>query len=204
MRYLRSRVWAPSLLTVVMVGVIASCSSSSPSTTTTTKPSSPALESKVLALSDLPTGWAVDNSSPTGTQASCLKDASDATTSGATATATAKFVKGTSLPALAQQLAQLPSDRVDGNYTKATSILSGCKALSGEFVTGTIGTLSFPTIGDASSAYLVTLVSRGLKAGANFLVFRKGDYVSDLYFAQIGTPSTAMTQQFAETAAARL
>lgn len=55
-------------------------------------------------------------------------------------------------------------------------MLAGCKHFSatsnGETLTLTVGAMSFPPVGDESSAYGVTFSVKGINAGADFLLFK--------------------------------
>jgi hypothetical protein len=71
-------------------------------------------------------------------------------------------------------------------------------------VSGTIGALSFPTIGTKSSAYLIIFVFKGVTAGLDVIVFSTGPYVEALIYGTSGTPNLPQFAAFANLALAKL
>lgn len=155
------------------------------------------LRSKLLTLSNLPTGWTVDNSSSGGGAVSggCLAGVKQAPKS--ERKVTASFENG--------QLPQLEEELVSGHtatsaYNRLNKVLARCKHFSetsnGETLAFTVGAMSFPPIGDGSSAYGVTFSVKGINAGADFVLFKVGSVAGVIEYADIGQPDPGQLQAF--------
>jgi hypothetical protein len=62
--------------------------------------------------------------------------------------------------------------------------------------------LSLPTIGNKSSAFLITFAIKGVTAGIDLIVFSTGS--GALVYGDIGTPNISQVQAFANLALAKL
>lgn len=117
----------------------------------------------------------------------------------------AKFVKG-DLPALMEELT---IGRGAGlkRWAMLRQELSRCRGftITGGDKTedGTIATLSMPRVGTTSVAYAVTISETGSNSGVNLVLFHARDYYGLLGYADIGTPSVAATETFADEAVAK-
>lgn len=93
-------------------------------------------------------------------------------------------------------------------FSEITTRLAGCKTLklkeNGATYPGTIGALSLPTIGNKSSAFLITFSIKGVTAGIDLIVFATGSYVGALTYGDIGTPEISQVEAFANLALAKL
>jgi hypothetical protein len=159
--------------------------------------SSAQLKAKALSLSNFPTGWSVDNhqSSSAADKSACLKNL---TVSGKhDAKVTVKFNQGT-VPALKEDLETGPS--AASRYREATAQLSNCKQISftsdGQSASGTVGAMSFPTIGSQSAAYSVSISIQGVTAGLDIVAFKVGKYIGDVIYEDLGTPDLNQFQAF--------
>jgi hypothetical protein len=159
------------LVAVVMLGpatLLSACSSSpngsSASTTTTSAAHAsttavPNVSQYLLAISDFPTGWSVDNSQKAS--GACyngvLKNASPLSFGNV------NFVHGGSTPLVGQTLGYYSNG--PSAYSKVASSLNACKSFTltfeGETAKGTMGQLSFPSYGEQSTAYNATIEVRG-------------------------------------------
>ena len=161
------------------------------------------LKAKALSLSDMPTGWSVDNSSGGIANATgCLKVLS----------ALKKPAKGVTHAEVSYEQGDVPAlqETIDvgkgesSAYTKFLHILNGCTTVSfsasGTNVTGSVGAMSFPTVGDESAAYAFTFSVKGINLGLDLVVFKAGSVVGDIGYEDIGSPDTDMLQQFATEA----
>jgi hypothetical protein len=164
--------------------------------------------SQLLAVSDLPTGWAIDNSGDdTSGAPKCLATLKDSFAS--VKKANADFALQGSVSALTQAI---------GTYTTATSasaafdrgigILDGCKEISftsgGEKYTGSIGAMSFPSLGDRSKAWALTLSNSGVTIGFDVVLVLKGAEIEELALGDLGAPDTDLLKTFCDKALAKL
>jgi hypothetical protein len=161
------------------------------------------LKSKALSLSDMPTGWSVDNSSSGGTSnlGGCLKNLQAL---GRPAKGIARVqVKYTdqTVPSLQETLES--GKGAAKRYEKYLSILNGCKSISitsgtTQF-TGSVGAMSFPTIGNSSSAFAINLTADGVSVGIDLILFRVGQIDGDMVYEDY-SPDTSVVQSFATNA----
>lgn len=180
------------------------------SATTSTTAAPPNLQAELLTVSDLPTGWSVDNSpsnTSTDTTPACLKDASKLPE--ATSKAEVSFKKGTGVPIFSQKLAYFAaSGGAQAQFNQADAILGKCKDISfqsdGQTYKGSIGALSFPKYEDGSSAYTVEVSTHGFVFGLYVLYVWKGSRLMLLTYADLGTPSVEEFKSFADKAYAKL
>jgi hypothetical protein len=155
------------------------------------------LRSKLLTLSNFPTGWTVHNSSSGGGALSggCLvgiKHAADSDIK-----VTAAFENG-QFPELQEELV---SGRAGGvAYSRLNQVLSGCKhfsiAADGQNLTATVGAMSFPVVGKKSSAYEVTFSVKGTEFGIDFILFKAGSLAGLIDYADIGQPDPHQLEAF--------
>jgi hypothetical protein len=210
-----------SALSVVIAAgiVLAACSSSSTATTTTSSepastPSTAAasttttaakanLQALSLSISDLPTGWSVDNSS-TSPSSSCYSD--PLTKVPSISYLSTRFVQGGSFPVLIQELGQYQDSRAAFDSIKST--LDAChnftETSDTTTVSGSLGAMSFPQIGDGSAAYTATLSAQGVTVSQSFVLVRKGQILTIVALGDYGSVDTTQLQQFVNQAVAKL
>jgi hypothetical protein len=201
---------------VAAVGLaLAGCSSSAaPSSSTTTTSSAgiapsvsttaaPNVQSLLLSINDLPTGWTVDNSANSPGSLSCVPaDLAH----GSLHHADISFAQNGSLPILDESL---------GIWASAASVFAGgvtalnrCKAFtttgSGTNYSGTLGAMSSPTYGDQSAAYNANLTIQGLDVNEGFVVVRKGSYIALVVLGDIGSLDSPTLQEFVTKAVAKI
>lgn len=206
-----------ALLGTTAVLALAGCGSSGTSTSSATAPPSaqgaPNVKAQLLALSDLPAGWSVDNRgvSNSGSTPSCLKDATSFG-QGAKVHDSADYQDGANgLPSLSEGINYSPGKAAQA-LASTESTLGGCGKISlssgGHTFSGSVGELSFSPIADSSKAYQIALSTsyQGLdiSAGIDIVVFRKGADVVGLIYTDVGTPDISQVQQLATAAAAKI
>ena len=67
----------------------------------------------------------------------------------------------------------------------------------------TIRPISFPRVGSESSAYAWTFTISGVPIGDDLILFHAGSYEGYLTYADVGSPSPATVQAFANAAVAK-
>ena len=124
------------------------------------------LRSKLLSLSNLPTGWTVDNSSSGGGGAvsgGCLAGVKHAPKS---ETKVSVAFENGQLPDLQEEL--VTGHGASTAYNRLNHVLAGCKHFTvssdGQTLALTVGAMSFPPVGSESSAYGVTMTVKGINA----------------------------------------
>lgn len=215
------------VLVVVSAGLLlAACSSSggnpggsppAPVTGSTasggSKASSPAapprnLKPQLLTVADLPSGWAVDNSSDSGggTAPPCLRNVKAKLHT--SDKAGADFVKGTDIPDFEEQLGYFGTSAALSGYTTITDILNRCKDFSfttgGQKYTGSIGQLSFPKRGQHSTAWQIVLSVQGVSLGIDVLLVHKGSELALLLYGDLGTPDLSEFTSLVDKALAKV
>jgi hypothetical protein len=157
------------------------------------------LHSKALSLSNLPTGWTVDNSNSSNSSigGGCLAGVKKLPRKKGAVQISVQYEDG-QLPQLAELLAAGPGSLAGYNYLN--HILEGCKHFtifqSGRNVQVTVGAMSFPQYGNATSAYGLTFSVEGVNAGFDFVLFRVGSIVGLMEYGDIGQPDPDQLQTF--------
>jgi hypothetical protein len=165
------------------------------------------VKQKLLSVSELPAGWSVQRGNSGGSSASdvggCFKGLSS--TPGKTKDVTRAeigFVDGM-FPAAAETLEQgkTAADR----YTSFTHTLSKCSTVSftanGIKLSGTVGALPVPLVGDASAAYSIHFTASGETFGIDLILFKTGSTFGVLSYESLGSPNAATAESFAAAAA---
>jgi pimeloyl-ACP methyl ester carboxylesterase len=162
-------------------------------------------QSRLLSAADLPAGWSATPVSQKAVQTSspCLSGLG-ATHQGY-AYASAAFVQGTSIPSLGEVLAAGP--QAQRQWQSLNSALARCRTatitVAGEEAPVTIRPISFPAVGTGSTAYAWTFTVSGIPVGDDLILFRAGSYEGYLSYADVGSPSPATVQAFANAAVAK-
>ena len=159
------------------------------------------LRSKALAISDMPSGWSVDNSTSGGISnaGGCFKTLQSLKhpTKGITRVEVAYTQR--QVPALQETL--IAGKGASSRYNKYVSVLNSCKSVSltesnGTTITGSVGAMSFPTVGNASAAFAVNLTSQGINIGVDIVLFRVDKVLGDIVYEDIGSPDTSTLEGF--------
>lgn len=171
-----------------------SSSSQSPSSSPT--PSTPPrdLNPQLLTVADLPAGWSVSHSTSSGGGATppCIKALKVRFHS--SSKAEASFVKGTDVPILNEVIGYFGTAAATAAvFNAGVAALNACTTMSfkadGYTYSGSIGAMSFPHLGDQSSAWQLTLTSQGYTFGFDVVVARKGPELALVLYGDLGTPN---------------
>jgi hypothetical protein len=155
------------------------------------------LRSKLLTLSNFPTGWTVHDPTSGGGAVSggCLAGVKHAPDS--EIKVTAAFENG--------QFPQFEEELVSGHaggeaYNRINRVLARCRhfsiAADGQTFTATVGAMSFPRVGKESNAYQVRFPVDGTNFAADFILFRVGSLAGLVEYADIGQPDPRQVQAF--------
>lgn len=176
-------------------------------TSTTSGVSSATVKAHLLSLSDLPAGWSVNN---TGTSTTTSGLASSQCLAGLAkppkgeVEATASFEHG-NFPVLEELLASGPG--ADAAYTTVANALAACKSVTlsaqGKTLKGTIGQMSFPSVGTESVAYSLGFTITTVNVGFDLVLFKAGGYDGLVGYADLGTPNITTAEAFAKEAVAK-
>lgn len=193
---------------IVAAVLLTACSSSSEIRGSSSAPSRN-LKSQLLTVSELPSGWAIDNSSDSGSASTppCLTNLKSTLTT--TDKAEISFVKGTSFPDFDQQLGYFgTATSALAQYRAGSGILNNCKDVSftsdGHQYTGSIGQLSFPTLGQRSTAWQLTISAEGFTFGVDAVLVQKGPELSFLLFFDLGSVEISEFLPLARKAVAKM
>jgi len=162
---------------------------------------------KLLSVSDLPAGWSVQKGNSGGGSVSvlggCFKGLSSRprAVQGVTR-AEIGFVNGM-FPAAAETLEE--GKTAAARYTSFVHTLSKCSTVSftanGIKVSGTVGALTVPTIGNASAAYAIHFTASGETLGIDLILFKEGSTFGVLSYESLGSPTAAAAESLAAAAA---
>jgi hypothetical protein len=169
------------------------------------------IKSRTLQLSDMPTGWSVDNSSSGGTNSAtgCLATIKSNQKAKGLTRAQVAYAENQSVPALQEAIARGKSSTIKKGYAKIVKVLNSCNKVSftandGTVVSGSIGAMNFPKVANQSTAYNMALSAKGITVGADIVVFQQGNYDGALLYLDLGQPDTTQLQTFATAAVARV
>lgn len=161
------------------------------------------LSSKLLTVEDLPTGWSIGE-----TDDSPSNDCgSDLISSSPVERATVTFVQGGGFgPVLVEVLARF--DDGDQAFDQMRKIMGACPTTtstdgSGNTVTYTYSSLSFPKIGDATFASHVA-VSGTFPYAGNIVIVREGDVLAMIVHAGLVAVDAKETEGFVREAASKV
>ncbi len=170
------------------------------------------LQSRVLALSDLPTGWEV---SPTATTTTLLTQNTGvavavgncaSTTSGASPGTTASVTFDQNpFPKLGETLGTGTTAVASWNHLN--HVLKSCRVVGIKAQDGLakarIRPLAFPQVGDRSSAHLITAKVTGVAVGVDVVTFKVSSYVGVIAYISPGRPNAAALKPIVRTAVAK-
>lgn len=194
-----------AVLALVGALTLASCSSAPPSATSTssgghssatTAITSANVKSLLLTEADVPAGWTAASSSNSSSNASapdCLKSFENV--GGANGGAEADFQMGTNGAQFGETLHSIPGGGTAfiATFTKA---LNGCKSFSivsdGQKVNGSITPLSFPRVGDQSSAFTVSISAQGIGISIPVVATEsKNNVIAVFSYTELGSSSSS-------------
>ena len=166
------------------------------------------LTPQLLTVADLPAGWVAHNASSSGSvNFACLQKLKAAHLS--LSKASAGFIQGSGFPLLQQRVVYYgTSARAITSYTSGVAELNNCTGVSGTGggfkFTGSIDALSFPKMGDESSAWQIALSSDGYSFGCDVVVVRKGPELTLILYGDLGTPDITAATSLVRTAIAKM
>ncbi|HEX9040382.1 MAG TPA: alpha/beta hydrolase [Trebonia sp.] len=166
------------------------------------------LSARLLAVGDLPAGWAATRVNPSGVQASapCLTGLTTPASSPPGAlSATAGFVQGPSIPSLGEALFGGP--QAAQRWTAVNHAMAACRSavitVGGQRAAVRIRPLAFPRVGTSSTAFQWSFTLSGIQINVDFVAFATKDYPGYISYSGLGTPSTATVLAFADAAAVK-
>ena len=152
------------------------------------------LKSEALSISNFPTGWSVNNSADTGDQGcvSALRNPGKNVTK-----VTARFSDGNA-PDVEEVL--MAGTGAQHTYAKLSQTLSKCKSYTvtsgGQTATMHVGAMSFPQVGQGSTAYAFTVTVQGVNLGADVVLFRAGRTFGAIEYEDFGSPNTDQAEAY--------
>jgi hypothetical protein len=167
---------------------------------------------KALALDDLPTGWAEDNSDDDSDSPAldCMEDAERAVQD-PVGSAEVSYVQGSAVPQLRQLLAEFERPEAASAAVDALDrAYDGCGEFEfesdGDTVKGQIGKVSLPDVAGADDqvSYQLTAESEGFGLAAGILVASRGRYVTMLVLLDIGSFDADQLVELGELALGKL
>jgi hypothetical protein len=197
--------------TIALALALASCGGGSsatsktsnhqPAPTTTLPP--PNLKPLLLSVTDLPTGWSVDNSKSGGS--STFKGCKTFNTVNQTDSASTEFTDG-GLPVLVESLGWSPN--APALLKSGIANVNQCKSMTisnnGQTEKATMGPMSFPTVGSKSAAYQMIVNIKGLNVDFDIVIAQKGNYLVLVALGDLGPPNTTQLQQFVSAAMTKI
>jgi hypothetical protein len=162
------------------------------------------LKSKALSISNFPTGWSVDNSSGGGgSEPGCLAGLKSSFKH--EVKVDVSFTNG-DLPSVQETIETGP--RIGGRYLAFVKATSKCKQISftssGQNVTGTAGAMSFPKVGNRSSAFAFSLKDQGESVGLDVLFFQIGQLIGEVEYTDLGSPDPDQFQAYVTEAISKI
>jgi hypothetical protein len=188
--------------------LLAACGSSGSASSSGSAPTSAQIRPQLLTLSEMPAGWASapnskDGSSTTDQICSGKLDNSIGGKNAPSAQVTFKAAGSSLIPSeLDEAIGYDPTASAD--FSKAKSILDSCHSGKEQGVTLSIGQMSFPSLGDQSSAWLVSGAESIISISAPIVIVRKGDYVMILTLLGTGSNQTSTLEGIATTAVGKM
>ena len=163
------------------------------------------LDSRALSLSNMPTGWSVDNAPDSaGGYHGCLSGLIGLEKPTKTVQVRKVQYDDQTSPSFSEYLSAGKSTKdAQALYGRYVHVLNHCTTFSytdqGTQVKGTVGAMSFPKYGSESESFAATATADGESAGADVVIFRVGQYVGNLSY-QDSVPDNATAEAFATAA----
>ena len=181
---------------------------STPAARTSSTPP-PDLKTQLLTVQELPTGWAVDNSTSSDSNTRGCDAVKNIGKGQSDSKAEASFAKGGSLPQFSENLGYFSDKgKADSSYAEGVAALNSCKQLivksDGKDVRLTFGRMSLPSKGDHSQAYACTGVIEGVWFGLYFDVVQMGTELILTSYDDLGTPDVNQFQTLRDKAIAKI
>jgi pimeloyl-ACP methyl ester carboxylesterase len=161
-----------------------------------------------LSVSDLPAGWS--EAPTTGPKSQRVTASNPCFSSLPKKTAdwtysTEAFVQGAAIPTFVEVLAAGP--QVDRTWKRLGAAMANCPTatlnVDGTKVKSSVQAISFPPVGDSSSAYAWAFTLKGVRIGFDLVLFRVGAYGGYVAYSDLGSPRLAAVKAFAQAAATK-
>jgi hypothetical protein len=186
-----------------------SAASSPPASASAPAPSPTAnLSAELLTVNDLPAGWSSSTpSSSEGGAASC-KALNNGPWKTLPEHAEADFQESGVGPYLSEELSAGSATQISHAWTAFGTATSTCRSFSGTTSSGTaqysLQALSFPSYGNQTYAFAVSLSESGVTASGDIVVVRKGDALVQIIAIGLGdSVPIATVERATSTAVAR-
>ena len=188
-----------------------SVGTSDPATTATTVLTDADLQPMLLTVDDMPTGWSIDttdSSNSSDGMPKCLQELDSLDTGPSDASAEAKFIGSASgLPAADETIGPF-GPGAPSTFDQATAFLDSCSDVSfdsdGQHISGTMGKMAFPAVGDQSAAWRMSYTVQGLPLTIDVVLARQGDLGVLVSAAYFGTADPRFLQTMTTKALSKL
>ena len=161
------------------------------------------VKAKALSLSDMPTGWSVNNAALHSPNAGCLIPVFR----GSNLTiAKVHYADSGNLPTLDEEVAASKSaSKAFASNVKRLNACHTAKVTSqGQTVTYSIGQLSYPKVGNQSAAYNVSFTVSGITGSEDIVIWRSGSYLGGIALGDEGSVDTSLLQTFVSQAVSKI
>lgn len=163
-------------------------------------------EDAVIALSDLPAGWAVDpEDDGDDDDGFCGRDEDIPSLTGieAASKAEAQFAEGGNIPALFNAVAAYAPGGAEISFAKFKEIVNGCTFTESDGTTFKVAPVSFPEQGDESVPLLVSAEVEGFTVSLYFVFVRVADGITIVGYGGLA-PDVAEVEKFVRLAVTKL
>lgn len=162
-------------------------------------------EDAVIALSDLPTGWAVDPDETDDDDGFCGRDEDIPSLVGfeAVSKAEAQFAEGGNIPLLFNFVAAYAPGDAAISFDKFAEIVGDCSSFESDGTTFKVAPVSFPEQGDASVPLLVSAEIEGFTFSLYFVSVRVADGITVVGYGGLG-PDVAEVEKYVGLAVTKL
>ena len=182
----------------------------SPTSSSATAASSPVtnLSAELLTVSALPAGWSSTSPSSSSGGATSCAALNNRSWQALPERAEADFQASAVGPFLAEKLDAGPAAQVTQAWTAFGNATAECRSFSGSTSNGTaqytLQSLSFPSYGDRTYAFAITVSESGLSASGDIVVVRKGTTLVQIIAVGIPDVPVATVEQATSAAVAKV
>ncbi len=163
-------------------------------------------EDALIALSDLPTGWAVDpEEDDDDDDGFCGRDEDIPSLAGveAVSKAEAQFAEGGNIPVLFHFVGAYAPGDAEISFAKFEEIVTDCTSIESDGTTLKIAPVSFPELGDESVPLLVSAEEQGVTVSLYFVFVRVADGITIVGYGGLAT-DVAEAEKFVRLAVKKL
>jgi hypothetical protein len=160
----------------------------------------------VMALSDLPSGWAVDPDDDDEEDENdffCGEDLDAVVEPEEVNEAQAQFAQGGSIPLLINAVGAYAPGDADVAFDKFEEIVADCSSFEDEGTTFEVAPVSFPEQGDESVPLLLSAEVEGLAVSLYLVVVRIADGITIVGYGGLG-PDVAEVEKYVSLAVTKL